>query len=413
MEKKIKTQEEVIKQKLKEEKARFKDLFTKKVDIISSKISIKYEDLRKFEQNYLDLLIKKTNEDRLNFISNELLISKNKENKEINKKLKLKVIKPAEKSSSSITEENFQEDKKPQTTLKPEPRKQRFRSLDEREFEELKIKNNKLLKVQEKPPKIKSRKDFVEINKKSLGFKPSLSKPLFETQKKDASIDSKTQKALERGNHFLGDKNLDPKYEVKSAQMPPRSPEFESTGKNTGDQENLSNDEDKKKLMNNPKNTLMALLSNLNNPATNAPKKAEPSKESSIFSKGNISESCAFKISNYKSILDKETMRVIEEKKKKLFLADNNNRFQQGSEPNESKIEKALETESFFSNCLNGFEYLLSPDFSDKITAKQIDDIAFENDSTVLKKPKSEQPSENKSKNSVFKKKKQEKGHNK
>ena len=125
----------------------------------------------------------------------------------------------------------------------------------------------------------------------------------------------------------------------------------------------------------------MTLLSNLNN-VKNGGKKGEIGKEGGVFPKGNISESCAFKISNYKSILDKETMKLIEEKKKKMLGI-----FEKGSEPNESGIEKILETDSFFSNCLNGFEYLLEAG-GEKTTSKGLDDILFESDSGIMKNPK-------------------------
>ena len=436
IEKKIENQEENKKKKLKFEKNRLKEVFTQKIEKISNKITVKNEDLKKFELIYLDLLMKRTKEERLSFISKNELFAKSTETKDFfiktkenTKKPKGKPQKPLEISSSSITEEDF---KKTSLLMKLQPQKQRFRSLDEREIEKLKIHTQKKRITQEKTRN--NRKDFIEINKKSLGFKVTLSKAFLDQKPENTtnSSDFKAQKALDRGNHFLKEK-----IEVKSAQIPPKTPNFEQSRQNKifqqnfsteekskklsilsteeeerkklsngpknaimaiKDQDNFSIEEERKKLMNNPKNTLMALLSNLNSVnSSSTQKKAEFSKESG-FTKANISESCAFKISNYKSILDKETMRVIEEKKRKIM----GEKDKLASEPNESGIEKNVETESFFSNCVNGFEYLLIGDINEKVTVKQLDEIVFEGDSVIRKNSGNDK----KESSSVFKKKK-------
>jgi len=432
MEEKIKKQEN--------ENKKLEEKFLRNIKKINMKINFKSEELKKFEQNYVDLILKKTNEERVNFVST--ILNKNREkpkenkqkskfltkkldissdsskieeNPKTNEKTKihmgklenyLEMAKNQENRENSIFETRKQENAKRPNLMVPQGRKQRFRSLDEREIQECKTTIERP-KIIEKKPKFKG-KNFIEINKKSLGFKVSLSKPLFETPRKLDSnsnsnatsnnvnttnnntnntnnnnnpLGSKLQKALDRGNLFLENNKRNEKMEVKSAQMPPKTPVFENQRKRTGDQETLSNEEEKNKLLNNPKNTLMTLLSNLNNANTGISKKGEVIKEGAFFYKGNISKSCAFKISNYKSILDKETLKIIEEKKKKMM-----GNFDKGSEPNESGIEKILETDSFFSNCFNGFEYLL--DVNEKTNSKGLDDIMFESDSGVIKNTK-------------------------
>lgn len=384
LENKIQSKEETRKNKMKIEASRLQEKFAKKIKSITTKITLQKEDLKKFEQNYLDLLLKKTNEDRLAFISNELLLTKKKEN--IKQKPKFPRIhepKHLNLSSSSKTEEEF----KPSLNLKPpENNRQKFRSLDARETKEISKSDKKITRIKNKSKPAPKGKDFIEMNKKNLGFKLSPSNPLFEPQKKDSNnsipLDSKIQKAYERGNIFLKEKNIE--MEVKLDQMPPKTPVFDSGRIKTDDMENFSTEEEKKKLLNNPKNMLMTLLSNLNNQNQNTTKRSDNSKE---LTKGNVSESCAFKISNYKSILDKETMKIIEEKKKKLLSSGINKikGFEKGNEPNESEIEKIVENESFFSNCINGFEYLLTPDLAEKKTSNPFDEIAFESDSGTTK----------------------------
>ena len=467
IEEKIKKQENSRSIKLENENNLLEEKFMKNIKKINLTISFRTEELKNFEQNYLDLILKKTNEERINFISSSLT-NKNKEKTRENKQKPSKLsTKKMEMSSDSSPRNDFPENgnkksnqprkpsknfennpetsiklstatqkpqifkndiekssneeiSKPTATLKiPEHRKQRFRSLDEREIED----SDKIKKeTPKKTPKMVSKtKDFVEINKKHLGFKNSLSKPLFDTQRKTDSatstsnnatanntnnqnnnnnnqfLDNKMQKAMDRGNLFLVTTDRNEKMEIKSAQMPPKTPVFDSNRKKTQDQETLSTEDEKKKLLNNPKNTLMTLLSNLNNVNNNqnTGKKGEVPKEGQFFPKGNITESCAFKISNYKSILDKETMKLIEEKRRKIM-----GNIDKGSEPNESGIEKIVENDSFFSNCVNGFEYLLDGG-AEKNNAKGLDDIFFESDSGIGKIMRN-----NAEKSSGFKKKK-------
>jgi len=371
IEKKLENQEENQKKKIKNEKNRIEAVFMKKIEKISNNITVKHEDLKKFELIYLDLLMKRSKEEKLDFIVKNELLVKTKENRS-------SFIKTNEKSNK--TKVKTEKLKKP---LEISPKKHRFRSLNERDFEELKVFYPKKPRITHEKPK--NHKDFIEINKKSLTIHPEF----------------KAQKALDRGNNFLKEGKIESKIEVKSSQLLPKTPVFEQSLKNRifqkdfsseekvknlikepknmiiplKDPENFSIEAEGKILMNNPKNSLMALFSNLNND-----KKAEISKEIG-FNKSNISESCALKISNYKSILDKETLRIIEEKKGKFMK-------KLPSEPNESGIEKNMETESFFSNCVNGFEYLLIGDLNNEKINGKYEEIGYEENSIMSDKKK-------------------------